>query len=98
MKLRHLPVAEKRKTGRPLSFDRDEVLQKAMLAFWEHGYENTSIAELTEVMGITAPSLYTAFGDKKRLFLEAMHLYAGDPAARARSVAAAPSAYDAARD
>ncbi|WP_114226950.1 MULTISPECIES: TetR/AcrR family transcriptional regulator [Sphingomonas] len=98
MKSCRSPITERRKTGRPLSFDRDKALEKAMLAFWEHGYETTSIAELTEAMGITAPSLYTAFGDKKRLFLEAMHLYAGDPAARAQSVAAAPSAYDAARD
>jgi AcrR family transcriptional regulator len=66
-----------RKTGRPLSFDRDAVLEKAMLAFWRHGYETTSISDLTRAMGVTAPSIYTAFGDKKHLFLEAMHRYAG---------------------
>ncbi len=66
-----------------------------MLAFWQHGYETTSISDLTAAMGITAPSIYTAFGDKKRLFLEAMRRYAGDPAVIAGSLAAADSARDA---
>jgi AcrR family transcriptional regulator len=90
--------APKRRTGRPLSFDRDTALQQAMLAFWQHGYETTSIADLTAAMGITAPSLYTAFGDKKRLFLEAVQRYAGDPSVMAERIGAAPTAYDAARD
>ncbi|WP_210490163.1 TetR/AcrR family transcriptional regulator [Microvirga antarctica] len=86
----------RRKTGRPLSFDRDAALEQAMLTFWRHGYETTSIVDLTTAMGVTAPSLYSAFGDKKRLFLEAARLYAGDPEAMARDIQGAPSAYDAA--
>jgi AcrR family transcriptional regulator len=88
----------RRKTGRPLSFDRDMALEKAMLTFWRHGYETTSIVDLTTAMGITAPSLYTAFGDKKQLFLEAAHCYAGDPEVLAEAITGAPTAYDAARD
>ena len=68
-----------------------------MLAFWRHGYETTSISDLTKAMGVTAPSIYTAFGDKKHLFLEAMRLYAGSPDDLERSLAAAPTAYEAAR-
>jgi AcrR family transcriptional regulator len=64
-----------RKAGRPLGFDRDAALREAMLLFWRHGYEATSVSELTKAMGITPPSLYTAFGDKKQLFLEAVQLY-----------------------
>lgn len=89
--------APRRKTGRPLSFDRDAALEQAMLAFWRHGYEATSIVDLTTAMGVTAPSLYAAFGDKKRLFLEAARRYAGDPEAMARAIDGAPTAYDAAR-
>ena len=89
---------ERRRIGRPLSFDRGAALEKAMLAFWRHGYETTSVADLTAAMGITAPSLYAAFGDKKRLFLEAMRLYAGAPSAIGQTLEAAPSARDAARD
>ena len=39
-----------RKPGRPLSFDRDAALQCAMLLFWRHGYEGTSLAALTAAM------------------------------------------------
>lgn len=81
-----------RRTGRPLSFEREVVLRKAMLAFWRNGYETTSVAELTKAMGITAPSLYAAFGDKKALFLEAVGLYAGSGDQRDRAVAEAESA------
>ena len=98
--MKHLrpPATEaRRKTGRPLSFDRGIALEKAMLAFWAHGYETTSIGDLTKAMGITAPSLYTAFGDKRRLFLEAVRLYAGDMDAVASAIDAAPSSLEAAR-
>lgn len=81
-----------KKTGRPLSFDRAEALEQAMLTFWRYGYESASIAALTAAMGVTPPSLYATFGDKKRLFLEAMQLYAGDATVIAATLDAAPSA------
>ena len=84
-----------RKTGRPLSFDRATVLEKAMQAFWRSGYETTSITDLTAAMGITAPSLYGSFGDKRQLFLEAMHLYAGSLDDQKKNLAEAPTARDA---
>ena len=58
-----------------------------MMLFWERGYEATSIADLTQALGVTPPSIYTAFGDKKRLFLEAVALYVGDEEERSRSIA-----------
>ncbi|MBW8700966.1 HTH-type transcriptional repressor ComR [Streptomyces sp. MBT84] len=64
-----------RPRGRPRSFDREAALEKAVLAFWERGYEATSVADLTQVMGIGAPSLYAAFGDKRSLFEEAVGVY-----------------------
>ncbi|TDC77307.1 TetR/AcrR family transcriptional regulator [Streptomyces hainanensis] len=64
-----------RQRGRPRSFDRETALEKALRAFWEHGYEGTSVADLTRAMGIGAPSLYAAFGDKKTLFEEATERY-----------------------
>jgi AcrR family transcriptional regulator len=69
----------RRRPGRPLSFDRDAALEKAMLLFWRHGYEGTSLADLTAAMGVTPPSIYAAFGDKKRLFLEAVDRYLSGP-------------------
>ena len=61
--------------GRPRSFDRDHALDLALDAFWERGFDNTSIAELTNAIGITPPSLYAAFGDKQQLFTEASERY-----------------------
>ncbi|MEV1078848.1 TetR/AcrR family transcriptional regulator [Streptomyces sp. NPDC050211] len=61
--------------GRPRSFDRETALEKAIMAFWEHGYEATSVSDLTRVMGIGAPSLYAAFGDKQALFAEVVSEY-----------------------
>jgi AcrR family transcriptional regulator len=65
----------RKKTGRPLSFDREIALERAMLVFWRYGYEAASLHELTTAMGITPPSLYAAFGDKEHLFLEAVERY-----------------------
>lgn len=46
-----------------------------MHVFWEQGYERTTIRDLTEAMGISAPSLYNTFGDKQALFDEAVAEY-----------------------
>ena len=64
-----------RPRGRPRGFDRDQALEAALRLFWSRGYEATSISDLTAAMGITPPSLYGAFGDKKQLFLEAVDRY-----------------------
>lgn len=85
------------KLGRPLSFDRDVALEKAMLVFWAHGYEAASLADLTAAMGITPPSLYAAYGDKKRLFLEAVDLYCTQPMSAEQIIAQAKNAAEAAR-
>lgn len=65
----------RKKSGRPLSFDRDTALERAMMVFWRFGYEAASLQELTSAMEITPPSLYAAFGDKEKLFLEAVERY-----------------------
>jgi TetR/AcrR family transcriptional regulator, copper-responsive repressor len=64
-----------RPRGRPREFDRDEALERAVRLFWARGYEATSISDLTQAMGILPPALYGAFGDKKRLFFEAVERY-----------------------
>ena len=66
------PAAAK---GRPREFCVDEALSKALGVFWAKGYEGASMADLTEAMGITKPSLYAAFGNKEALFHKALDLY-----------------------
>ncbi len=65
----------KRPRGRPRALDRDQALETALQLFWRHGYEGTSIADLTAAMGVTPPSLYTAFGSKEQLYREALDRY-----------------------
>lgn len=90
------PAAPAKPRGRPLSFDRERALEQAMHVFWQRGYEAASISELTTAMGITAPSLYTAFGDKERLFLEAIERYATGPGGGyPRALEEEPTAYGA---
>ncbi|HLL64415.1 MAG TPA: TetR/AcrR family transcriptional regulator [Micromonosporaceae bacterium] len=64
-----------RRRGRPRTFDRERALAVAMREFWHRGFEPVSVAELTAAMGITPPSLYAAFGDKKTLFREVVDRY-----------------------
>jgi len=47
-----------------------------MNAFWNRGYEATSLAELCRVTGLNKGSLYQAFGDKHSLFMRALKHYA----------------------
>lgn len=61
--------------GRPREFDESQVLDAACAAFWTHGYEATSTRELVKVTGLTQPSLYNAFGDKRALFLRVIEHY-----------------------
>lgn len=68
-------VQTPRTKGRPRAFDRKTALTQALDIFWRRGYEPTSMAELCQAMGINAPSLYATFGNKARLFLEAVRFY-----------------------
>src|SRR5947208_14827785 len=61
--------------GRPRGFDTDEVLDLITRAFWSHGYEATSVADLTKITGVNPPSLYAAFGDKRDIFFAAVRHY-----------------------
>ena len=60
---------------RPREFDRDEVLERATRVFWAKGYASTSTDDLLKAMNIGRQSLYNAFGDKRKLYLEALARY-----------------------
>jgi AcrR family transcriptional regulator len=61
--------------GRPREFDVEKALDQALHVFWRNGYEGSSIADLTQAMGINPPSLYAAFGNKEGLFRKALDRY-----------------------
>ncbi|MBV8738084.1 MAG: TetR/AcrR family transcriptional regulator [Alphaproteobacteria bacterium] len=61
--------------ARPREFDETTVLEAAMNCFWAQGFEQTSVRDLAERMGITGASLYNAFGDKRSLYRRAFVYY-----------------------
>ncbi|PTL79477.1 TetR/AcrR family transcriptional regulator [Vitiosangium sp. GDMCC 1.1324] len=87
------PTPEKRPRGRPRAFDSTRALDQALEVFWRLGYEGASIADLTEAMGITAPSLYAAFGSKAELYRQALERYrASQGASTPRALTEEPTA------
>ena len=78
--------------GRPREFCTDKALAAALRVFWAKGYEGASMADLTEAMGITKPSLYAAFGNKEALFAKALDLYEAEKLAYTRTALDKPTA------
>jgi TetR/AcrR family transcriptional repressor of nem operon len=80
--------ARRRASGemaRPREFDEGAVLDAAVLCFWTNGYDATSVKDLVAQTGITAASLYNAFGDKRALYQRALdHYVEGSVADRIR--------------
>lgn len=69
-----------KKRGRPAAFDYDQALQQAMHAFWQYGYEGTSMSTLMEVMQMNKASIYAAYGSKEALFNKVVERYVQGPA------------------
>ncbi|MDH3221372.1 MAG: TetR/AcrR family transcriptional regulator [Gammaproteobacteria bacterium] len=57
------------------NYDKTQVLEKAMKAFWCHGYEGTSINDLVAATGINRGSIYASFPNKHALFICALRYY-----------------------
>jgi TetR/AcrR family transcriptional repressor of nem operon len=61
--------------ARPREFDEEVVLDAAVQCFWARGYESTSVKDLMKRTGLTAASLYNAYGDKRAMFGTALDRY-----------------------
>jgi TetR/AcrR family transcriptional repressor of nem operon len=61
---------------RSREFDEDEVLERAMEAFWLRGYRATTLEQLLEAMQLSKSSFYATFGSKKDVLLTALRRYA----------------------
>ena len=60
---------------RKKTFTIEFALDKAMELFWERGYQNTSMREIAEHLGLSRSSIYATFGDKHTLFVETLRRY-----------------------
>ena len=61
--------------ARPKSYDRQQAVERACYAFWEHGYQALGVRELERLAGLNQFAIRSEFGGKEGLYLEAMALY-----------------------
>lgn len=78
--------------GRPLAFNQEQALDRALQVFWTRGYEGTSMSELVDALGINKPSIYATFGNKEALFRKVLAKYIAGPAAFVSAVMNEPTA------
>ena len=55
--------------------DRDEVISSVTQLFWQSGYAQSSIQDITRVTGLQPGSIYHSFGSKLGMFKEALNAY-----------------------
>lgn len=60
---------------RAREYDTKDVLEKAMVLFWQQGFHNTSMENLTQATQLSRSSLYEAFHSKEGIFLQALAHY-----------------------
>ncbi|MGS2723454.1 TetR/AcrR family transcriptional regulator [Porticoccus sp. GXU_MW_L64] len=58
--------------ARTREFDPTEVIEKAVLLFWEKGYADTSMDDLVKHTGISRYGIYGEFGNKREFFIKAL--------------------------
>jgi len=61
--------------GRRKLFTREDVLNKTIPIFWEHGLAETSVQDLEQATGVRKSGLYAEFKDKEDLFVASMRQY-----------------------
>ncbi|MFI5719348.1 TetR/AcrR family transcriptional regulator [Nocardia sp. NPDC051750] len=85
--------------ARPRQFDEARLLDAATDLFWSHGFDDTSVGDVSAATGVGNGSIYAAYGSKRGLFLAALERYCDQRARFVRdTVVAAPgSARDAVR-
>ena len=61
--------------ARTKQFEVENVLDAAVGLFWKKGFHATSANDLVEHLGVSRSSLYDTFGDKRNLYIQALHQY-----------------------
>ena len=67
-----------RRRGRPRAYQPDVALGKALDLFRKDGFAATSLDDLSAATGMNRPSLYSAFGDKRELYIKSYQRYRND--------------------
>ncbi len=61
--------------GRPKGFNREAVLEKALVVFWKRGFADTTVQDLEKKTGVNKSGLYSEFSGKDDLFVESLKHY-----------------------
>lgn len=84
---------------RPRAFDETSALCAMRDQFWDRGYTATSVDDLMRASGLGKGSIYSAFGDKRQLFLRLLRGYDDENLQQLRdSLASAAHGADIVRD
>ncbi|MEM6485556.1 MAG: TetR/AcrR family transcriptional regulator [Pseudomonadota bacterium] len=70
----------KRKRGRPTTIDTDAAMRAVVELFRSKGYAAVSLDELSDVTGLSRPSLYRAFGNKLSMYINALDAFGAQAA------------------
>lgn len=71
--------------ARPISYDPDAALARAIDIFWRRGYQAVSVNDLVRGTGLNRHSLYARFGNKYGLLQAALQRYCGETVERLRA-------------
>lgn len=74
-KMKNTHVENNRKRGRPRTFDRKQVVDQAMIGYWEGGPQSLSINELCRRINVSKPSIYREFGGEDGLMVAVLSHY-----------------------
>lgn len=66
----------KRRRGRPRTFKREPIVQRALQHYWSDGPRSLSVNEICRRVGLSKPSLYREFGGEDGLHDAALQSYA----------------------
>lgn len=55
---------------------KEKIIEESLKLFAHHGYENTTLTNIAEAVGIKKPSLYNHFDNKESIFLHVLYYVA----------------------
>ena len=76
--------------ARPIGYDPDVALDRAVDLFWSRGYQALSVDDIVRGTGLNRHSLYACYGNKYGLLCAALDRYCETTAARLRAAVSVP--------
>jgi TetR/AcrR family transcriptional regulator, transcriptional repressor for nem operon len=54
---------------------KSQLIESAMMRFWQHGYDATSMDQLVQATGVSRHGLYGSFRSKEKIFVACLEFY-----------------------